>query len=134
MYMMIMNHFVCCYNYLNHDTNECDNTCVNFRRLPYEGVHENSGYCDYTCSDSMSCLKDHLDGDDLDYDAENGFCTSLSKAYNLFFRCEDDQIDYYLQFSGFYNSSRLEKIFPKMQSYIIEFWYYDDFSLRENWE
>ena len=122
---------LCCYNYLNHDTNECDNTCVNFRRLPYEGVHENSGYCDYTCSDSMSCLKDHLDGDDLDYDAENGFCTSLSKAYNLFFRCEDDQIDYYLQFSGFYNSSRLEKIFPKMQSYIIEFWYYDDYFLKE---
>ena len=74
---------LCCYDYLNHDTNECSETCVNFKRLPYEGINENSGYCDYTCSDSMSCLKDHLNGDDLDYNAKNGFCTPLSQAYNL---------------------------------------------------
>ena len=120
---------LCCNEYLNHDINECSDTCVNFRRLPFEGVNDNSGYCDYSCSDSMSCLKDHLNGDDLDYN--KGFCTSLSKAYNLFFRCEDDQIDYYLQFSGFYNSSKLEKEFPPMQSYIIDFWYYDDYFLKE---
>ena len=123
---------LCCKLYLNHDTNECDKTCVNFRRLPYEGINEDSGYCDYTCSDSMSCLVDHLKGDDLDYDKdENGFCTSLSKAYNLFFRCEDDQIDYYLQFSGFYNTGKFEKKFEKMHSYLIDFWYYDDYFLKQ---
>ena len=123
---------LCCKLYLNHDINECDDTCVNFRRLPFEGINENSGYCDYTCSDSMSCLVDHLNGDDLDYDKqENGFCTSLSKAYNLFFRCEDDQIDYYLQYSGFYNSGKLEKKFPKMHTYVIDFWYYDDYLLKQ---
>ena len=90
------NEALCCNLYLNHDINECSKTCIDFRRLPYEGINDNSGYCDYTCSDSMSCLVDHLNGDDLDYDKDvNGFCTSLSKAYNLFFRCEDDQIDYY---------------------------------------
>ena len=120
---------LCCNEFLNHDTDQCSTTCVNFKRLPYEGVNDNSGYCDYTCSDSMSCLYDHLSGDDLDYDKK--FCTSLSKAYNLFFRCEDDQIDYYLQFSGFYNSTKLEKDLPEMKSYLIDFWYYDDYLLKE---
>ena len=119
---------LCCELFLNHDTNICNNTCVEFKRLPYEGVNEKSGYCDYHCSDSMSCLVDHLSGDDLDYDKQ--FCTSLSKAYNLFFRCEDDQVDYYLQFSGFYNSSKIEKIFPEMKTYLIDFWYYDDYYLK----
>ena len=126
------NEALCCNLYLNHDINECSKTCIDFRRLPYEGINENSGYCDYTCSDSMSCLVDHLNGDDLDYDKDvNGFCTSLSKAYNLFFRCEDDQIDYYFQYSGFYKSGKIEKEFEKMHTYIIDFWYYDDYFLKQ---
>ena len=77
----------------------------------------------------MNCLKDEYTGDELDYD--KGFCTPLSKAYNLFYRCEDDRTDYYFQFSGFYNSSKMEKKIPKMYSYIIDFWYYDDYFLKE---
>ena len=49
----------------------------------------------------MSCLYDQPAGNNLDYDG--GFCTELSKAYNLFYRCEDNQVDYYLQYSGFYS-------------------------------
>ena len=120
---------MCCEKYLDIETNECTNSCIDYRKLPYEGVNENSGYCDYTCSDSMTCLKDHITGSELDYN--KGFCTSLSQAYNLFFRCEDDQIDYYLQFSGFYNSSKMEKKISPMKSYLIDFWYYDDYLLKE---
>ena len=118
-----------CELYLDTDTNQCHNNCVDFRKIPYQGVNDKSGYCDYACSDSMACLKDQPTGNELNYDG--GFCTDLSKAYNLFFRCEDDQIDYYLQYSGFYNSAKMEKIIEKMQSYIIDFWYYDDYFLKE---
>ena len=30
---------LCCKLFLNHDTNICNNTCVEFKRLPYEGVN-----------------------------------------------------------------------------------------------
>ena len=120
---------MCCEYYLNTETDQCTDTCTEFKKLPYPGVHLESGYCDYTCSDSMSCIKDHPSGEDLNYDGP--FCTYLSKAYNLFYRCEDNRIDYYLQFSGFYNSSKMEKKIPEMKSYLIEFWYFDDYILKE---
>ena len=120
---------LCCNYYLNIETNECTDTCTEFRKLPYQGVHQESGYCDYTCSDSMSCIKDHPSGEELNYDGP--FCTTLSKAYNLFFRCEDNQINYYLQFSGFYNTSKMEKKIPEMKTYLIDFWYFDDYILKE---
>ena len=118
-----------CELYLNTETNECNRNCVDYRKLPFQGVNDKSGYCEYTCTDSMTCLKDQPTGKELDYDG--GFCTDLSEAYNLFFRCEDDQIDYYLQYSGFYNSAKMEKRIEKMQSYLIDFWYYDDYLLKE---
>jgi hypothetical protein len=96
-----------CELYLNTETNQCTENCVDYRKLPYQGVNDKSGYCEYPCTDSMTCLRDQPTGNDLNYDGE--FCTDLSEAYNLFFRCEDDQIDYYLQFSGFYSSSKMEK-------------------------
>ena len=118
-----------CELYLITETNQCSDNCVDYRKLPYQGVNDRSGYCEYPCTDSMSCLRDQPTGNELNYDG--GFCTELSEAYNLFFRCEDDRIDYYLQFSGFYSSSKMEKKIPKMQSYIIDFWYYDDYLLKE---
>ena len=118
-----------CKFYLDTNKGECLDRCIDIRKLPYIGVNDKSGYCDYTCSDSMSCLKDQPTGEELDYNG--GFCTHLSKAYNLFYRCEDDQIDYYFQFSGFYNSSKMEKKIPKMYSYMIDFWYYNDYSLTQ---
>ena len=32
---------LCCNEFLNHDTDQCSTTCVNFKRLPYEGVNDN---------------------------------------------------------------------------------------------
>ena len=120
---------MCCESYFYKEINQCTDKCVDYHRIPYAGVNEKSSYCDYTCQDSMNCLKDEYTGNELDYDG--GFCTPLSKAYNLFYRCEDNRIDYYFQFSGFYNSSKMEKKIPKMYSYIIDFWYYDDYFLKE---
>ena len=77
----------------------------------------------------MVCDYDHLNTENLDY---NGyFCLSNIEGYNLFFRCEDGQVDYYMQYSGFYNSGELRlDIDPPLKSYIIEFWYYPDFFLN----
>ena len=120
---------MCCVAYFNKEENKCLDKCVDVNKLQYVGVNYKSSYCDYVCQDSMSCLKDEYTGDELDYNG--GFCTTLNNAYNLFYRCEDDRIDYYFQFSGFYNSSKMEKKIPKMTSYIIDFWYYDDYFLKE---
>ena len=119
---------MCCEKYLDTNKNECDDTCINFHEVPFVGVNDKSGYCDYTCQESMTCLYDQPAGNNLDYDG--GFCTELSKAYNLFYRCEDNQVDYYLQYSGFYNSAKMEKKIKKMYSYLLEFWYYDDYFLK----
>ena len=120
---------MCCETYLKTEDNLCGDSCIEFHRLTFPGVSDKSGYCDYSCQDSMSCLKDQYTGDELDYNKD--FCTSLSNAYNLFYRCEDDRIDYYFQFSGFYNSSKMDFKIEKMYTYMIDFWYYDDYFLKE---
>ena len=120
---------MCCEKYLDTNKNECDDTCINFHEVPFVGVNDKSGYCDYSCQESMTCLYDQPAGNNLDYDG--GFCTELSKAYNLFYRCEDNQVDYYLQYSGFYSSAKMEKKIKKMYSYMLEFWYYDDYFLKQ---
>ena len=123
------NEALSCEKFLNWEINECTDKCINYNRIPFEGVSDVSGYCDYLCSPSMVCDNDHLNKERLDYNG--GFCLNNINGYNLFYRCEDNQVDYYLQFSGFYNSGQMDlEIEPPLQSYIIEFWYYPDFFLN----
>ena len=118
-----------CYNFLDYQSNQCNTTCVKYNKIPYEGVSDVSGYCDYSCSSSMVCDYDHLNTERLDYNGD--FCKNNIEGYNLFFRCEDGQADYYLQYSGFYNSGQMDlEIDPPLKSFIIEFWYYPDFFLN----
>ena len=118
-----------CEKFLDWKTNKCVDTCVEIKKIPYEGVSDSSGYCDYSCSSSMVCDYDHLNEEKLDYNGD--FCLNNIEGYNLFFRCEDNQVDYFLQYSGFYNSGQMDlSINPPLQSYIIEFWYYPDFFLN----
>ena len=118
-----------CTNYLDYDSNQCNTTCVNYKKIPFEGVSDVSGYCDYSCSSSMVCDYDHLNTERLDYNGD--FCLNNIEGYNLFFRCEDNQVDYFMQYSGFYNSGKIHlDISPSLKSFIIEFWYYPDFFLN----
>ena len=118
-----------CTKFLDYESNQCNDTCINYNKVPFEGVHDKSGYCDYLCSPSMVCDYDHLDTERLDYNGD--FCLNTISGYNLFFRCEDGQADYYMQFSGFYNSGQIDlEINPPLKSFIIEFWYYPDFFLN----
>ena len=118
-----------CQRFLDYESNQCNNTCVKYNKIPYEGVHDQSGYCDYSCSPSMVCDYDHLNTERLDYNGS--FCLNTINGYNLFFRCEDGQSDYYMQFSGFYNSGQINlDLNPVLKSFIIEFWYYPDFFLN----
>ena len=118
-----------CKLFLDYESNQCNETCVNYHKIPFEGVHDKSGYCDYSCSPSMVCDYDHLNRERLDYNGD--FCLNTINGYNLFFRCEDNQVDYYMQYSGFYNSGKIHlDISPALQSFIIEFWYYPDFFLN----
>ena len=118
-----------CTHFLDYESNQCNTTCIKFNKIPFEGVNDQSGYCDYSCSSSMVCDYDHLNTERLDYNG--GFCLNNIEGYNLFFRCEDGQVDYYMQFSGFYNSGQLDLELEKtLDSYIIEFWYYPDFFLN----
>ena len=118
-----------CEKFLDWETNNCTDSCIHFKKVPYEGVSDLSGYCDYLCSPSMVCDYDHLNEERLNYNGD--FCLNNINGYNLFFRCEDNQVDYFLQFSGFYNSGQMDlEISPPLQSYIIEFWYYPDFFLN----
>ena len=122
---------LCCNEYLDYTQNICTDTCTRYEKLPYEGVSDVSGYCDYDCSSSMNCDHDHLDYENLDYNGK--FCTNygdFANLYNLFFKCEDSQKDYYLQYSGFYSPAELNLQIPTLKSYIIEFWYYPDFFLN----
>ena len=119
-----------CEKFLNWELNKCTDTCTNYKKVPYEGVSDVTGYCDYLCSPSMVCDHDHLNKERLNHNGD--FCLKDINGYNLFFRCEDNQVDYYLQFSGFYNSGQMDLVInPPLQSYIIEFWYYPDFFLNE---
>ena len=118
-----------CKQFLNWENNNCIDSCVYYKKVPYEGISDKTGYCDYLCSPSMVCDYDHLNKERLDYNGD--FCLNYINGYNLFFRCEDNQVDYFLQFSGFYNSGQMDlDISPPLQSYIIEFWYYPDFFLN----
>ena len=118
-----------CQRFLDYESNQCNTTCVKYNKIPFEGVHDQSGYCDYSCSPSMVCDYDHLNAERLDFDGD--FCLNSINGYNLFFRCEDGQVDYYMQYSGFYNSGQIDlEISPPLKSFIIEFWYYPDFFLN----
>ena len=80
-----------CYHFLNWELNQCTDTCINYKKVPYEGVSDVTGYCDYLCSPSMVCDYDHLNKEKLDYNGD--FCLNNINGYNLFFRCEDNQAD-----------------------------------------
>ena len=66
-----------CDNYLNWEINKCTDTCVNYKRIPYEGVSDLSGFCDYQCSSAMVCDYDHLNKERLDYNGD--FCLNNIK-------------------------------------------------------
>ena len=129
LYVYDDNKAMSCKKFLNWEINQCTESCIQYKKIPYQGVSDTTGYCDYLCSPSMVCDYDHLNKERLDYNGD--FCLKDIEGYNLFFRCEDNQADYFLQYSGFYNSGQMDlEINPPLQSYIIEFWYYPDFFLN----
>ena len=121
----------------NYFYNKNDGTCVinkcNSGFITFPGVSKDTGYCDYECPSSFTCDQTLLNNeDDYDYDNSN-FCQNNPSLYNLFFKCVSPSDNYYLQFSGFYNSQTIQFDLPKsLSSYIIEFWFYPDFFLRAN--
>ena len=71
-----------------------------------------------------------VNSEDYEYDS-NVFCKTENNFYNLFYKCVDPSHNYYLQYSGFYNSQLIEFNLPNpLSSYIMEFWFYPDFFLR----
>ena len=93
----------------------------------------NTGYC-FKCVDYSTCDQTLFSSkDDFDYDKNsNNYCQNTPQIYNLFYTCinKNDNHNYYLQYSGFYNSQTIEfKLEKPLSSYIIEFWFYPDFFL-----
>ena len=90
-----------------------------------------TGYCSYKCLDTQTCVNNYQHTEDLNYNSDNNFCINPSSAYNLFFECVDPAKNYYIQYSGFYNSQTIKiDLKQSLHSYIIEFWFYPDFFLQ----
>ena len=105
-------------------TFQCNPSKCGAGYITYPGVltsTTSTGYCDYA----------HLiNNADFDYN-NNKFCSNYPLTYNLFFNCLDDTKNYYMQYSGFYNSQTLKiDLAQSLSSYIIEFWFYPDFFLQ----
>ncbi len=69
---------------------------------------------------------------DLNLKTSNeGFCNLNinPNIFNLFYTCKNNENNYYLQFSRFYNSQPIKITNLNLHSYIIEFWYYPDLFL-----
>ena len=118
------------YNKGNIDeSSRCSISQCSGRYITYPGVSKTTGYCDYECPTSFDC-RQMVNLPDYDYDSGK-FCIKQNNIYNLFYKCVDIKNNYYLQFSGFYNSQTIEfNLGEPLQSYIIEFWFYPDFFLR----
>ena len=122
-----------CQNYLDTQHDLCLNgiPCVinSNKYIMYPGWSMGStrGYCDNLCSGPMTCTN-ALD--------PSNYCTttdsSANSIYNLFYSCENKETKYYLQFSSFYNSQDIVIGVGKLNSYIIEIWYYPDFFLSDS--
>ena len=109
----------------------CGTTCES-GFITYPGVDKKKGYCSYECENTQTCLNDYQEKD-LSYNADNinNFCVNPTTAYNLFFECVQPSKNYYIQYSGFYNSQTITiDLKNPLQSYIIEFWFYPDFFLQ----
>ena len=97
------------------------------------GVSQTTGYCDKSCSGSQTCNQNLNSREDYDPESNPGYCNPDNVTYNLFFNCVPYTSNYYMQFSGFYNSQTIKiNLANSLQSYIIEFWFYPDFFLQAN--
>ena len=115
--------------FYNEDPMKCLTECQS--STTYPGISKTTGYCDYRCPSSFTCPHTPLP-DEKDYDYNNNkYCQDYTRYYNLFYKCVSPSQNYYLQFSGFYNSQTIQFNLPTpLKSYIIEFWFYPDFFLQ----
>ena len=116
----------CSSSYYMNQNKICTKTCEydSLNYTFYPGFNDRN-FCDYFCTSSMNCNLNILS-------YTNDFCINSNDIYNLYYKCVDKSKNYYLQFSGFYNSENINIIFeePYLTSYIIEFWYYPDIFLQ----
>ena len=142
LYVYDDNKFLNCENnyFYNSDKTCVLNQCPGY--LAYPGVskkgtnRQTTGYCDYPCTGNLKCKQELSQDSDFNYNGE--FCQT--NAYNLFYRCVEKNYihNYYLQYSGFYNSQTMKLDNLKkanggpLNSYLIEFWFYPDYFLRAN--
>ena len=118
-----------CENNYFYNNNECSLDQCNSGYITYPGISSTTGYCDYSCGYLLTCNQTLSSEDDYDYN-NTKFCKDENN-YNLFFKCVDPSSNYYLQFSGYYNSQTIQfNLKTPLKSYIIEFWFYPDFFLR----
>ena len=106
---------------------ECIKPCKDQNYVPFQGITGGTGMCDYSCQNDLLCDND-------DYTSSTYVYTTFCKSnLNLFYKCVPKEKNYYLQFSGFYNTQTIQFNLEKpLKSYIIEFWFYPDFFLRAN--
>ena len=72
------------------------------------GVSQTTGYCDKSCSGSQTCYQNLNSREDYDPESNPGYCKPDNVTYNLFFNCVPYTKNYYMQFSGFYNSQTIK--------------------------
>ena len=120
-----------CKNDFGYYTNGVCGTSCGSGYITYPGVDKNKGYCSFKCTLPQKCENDYQKEDVyLNYENDK-FCKNPSSSYNLFFECVDPTINYYIQYSGFYNSQTIKiGLKQSLESYIIEFWFYPDFFLQ----
>ena len=106
---------------------ECIKPCKDQNYVPFQGITGGTGMCDYSCQNDLLCDND-------DYTSSTYVYTTFCKSnLNLFYKCVPKEKNYYLQFSGFYNTQTIQfNLKDPLKSYIIEFWFYPDFFLRAN--
>ena len=135
-----------CTGYLYTQNDECfasaPCTINGNKYIIYPKETEDHGYCDFLCSGPMTCQNDYLSkqltkpfktGDTVGFCKTKDNTFDTNNIYNLFYSCENRETKYYLQYSSFYNPSKISiGVTPELKSYIIEIWYYPDFFLNDN--
>lgn len=119
----------CNSNYwLELTTFTCNSSCTNPSSMTmYPGVSDTKGYCNFSCSASMSCPNTSTGMATL----WNNFSCSGAGISNVYYNCVNTSLPNYsnLYYNSFYTPANIfigSTILPAYKSYLIEVWYLPD--------
>jgi hypothetical protein len=114
--------------WLELTTFTCNSSCTNPSSMTmYPGVSDTKGYCNYSCTASMSCPNTSTQMATL----WNNFSCSGAGISNVYYNCVSTSLPNYshLYFNSFYTPANIfigSSILPSYKSYMIEIWFLPD--------